>query len=156
MRNGLKMCVLSLWLTTLCALRIALTEWDGLVLCKHIGWRHWKMLRLLKPISSCSRNKNLFDSINIGVLKVPSCLFLIFCWFHVNKGDIISPSSCVTRVNVRDLFIATTAKHVPRDWYASVISILKFSNSNLDIFFLWFMPRQQVPKSKSEWILHYI
>ena len=93
------------------------------------------MLRLLKPISSCSRNKNLFDSINKGVLKVPSCLFLIFCRFYVNKGDIISPSSCGTHANVRDLFIATAAKHVPKsDLYASAISVLEFSNVNLEIF----------------------
>ena len=40
-RNGFKTCVLSVWLTMLCA-RIALTEWDGPVLCKYMVWRHRK------------------------------------------------------------------------------------------------------------------
>ena len=104
-------------------------------------WRHRKMLKLLKQMSSCSCNKKLFDSISEGAWKLPSFLFLIFCRFPVKTA--ISQSSCGTRANMRDLVIATSAKQVPRrDWYASAISKLRFSNTNLKIVLLWHMTHQ--------------
>ena len=49
----------------------------------------------------------------------------------------ISQSSCGTRANVRDLFIATAAKQIPRrDWCVSTVSKFKVSNTNLKIFSL--------------------
>ena len=49
----------------------------------------------------------------------------------------ISQSSCGTRANVRDLFIATAVKQIPRrDWCVSTVSKLKISNTNLKIFSL--------------------
>ena len=56
---------------------------------------------------------------------------------------VISQSSCGTRVNVCDLFKATAAKQIPkRDRYASVISKLKLSNMNSEIFVLLRMTHQ--------------
>ena len=65
-RNGPKTCVLSEWLTTLCAFRTALTEWDSPVLCKHRVWRHWKMLKLFKANFIIHLKKNLLDNISEG------------------------------------------------------------------------------------------
>ena len=42
--NGLKTCLLLVWLTMLGALRIAMAEWDGPVLCKYsdVTSKCWK------------------------------------------------------------------------------------------------------------------
>ena len=107
-------------------------------LCKHMVWHHQKMLKLLKQILSCSHSKNLFDSISEGAWKLPSYLFLIFCWFHVNNNNIpiVMRHTCE---HMQDLFIATAVKQGPRrdcKQCASAISKLKFSNTILKIFFL--------------------
>ena len=51
--------------------------WYGPVLCKHVVWRHRKMLKLLKHTLAYSRNKNLFDNTGEGARKLPSYLLLI-------------------------------------------------------------------------------
>ena len=134
-KKGPKTCVHSEWPTTLCALRIALTKWDGPVMCKHVVWRHRKCWNFFKQILSYSGNKNLFDSIREGAWKYQVTLSLFSVDF-MQIMMIISPSSCGTRANVRDLFIATAAKRIPRRaWFAAAISKLEFSNTNLKIFY---------------------
>ena len=125
-------------------------------MCKHIVRRHWKCS---KHMSSYSHNKKLSNSTSEGTWKLPSYLSLIFCRFRIITP--ISKSSCGTRAIAHDLFIATAAKQVPRDWYASTISELKFSNTNLRIFTLWCMTHRpgsaptkwnmNIPKAKSAW-----
>ena len=53
-------------------------------------WRDvtWKCWNFWKQILSYSQNKNLIDIISEGAWKLPSCLFHIFCRFHVNNDDI--------------------------------------------------------------------
>ena len=86
-RVFLCVCVLSYWLTPICALWIVLIGWLGPVLCKHMAWRHQKCLNFWKKILSYN-TKNLFHSISEGAWKLPSYLLPIFCWFHVNNNDI--------------------------------------------------------------------
>ena len=84
-QNGHKTCVFWGWLTS-CALRIALTEWDGLVQCKTLVWRHRKMN--IFNVNFIIQSKQIFDSISEGAWKLLSYLFLIFCRFHANNDDI--------------------------------------------------------------------
>ena len=156
-RNVFKTCVLSVWLTTLCALRIALTAWDGPVLCKHTdGVTSPENVETFKTNFIVHSQQKLFWQYQW------TSLFSIFCRFHVNNGN-ISQSPCGTHANIWDLSIAV-AKQVPRrDWYASAISKLTFSNTNLKIFFLWCMTHlaltkwnMKMTRSKSEWGIQYI
>ena len=63
-----------------------MTEWDGLVLCKHMVWRHWKLFIFLSQFYHTVA-KNLFDTGSEAARKLASYLFLIFCRFHVNNED---------------------------------------------------------------------
>ena len=49
----------------------------------------WEILKLFKQILSCSRSKNLCDSISKGAFKLPSYHFLMFGWFRVDNADIV-------------------------------------------------------------------
>ena len=162
-RNGFKTCVLSEWLTTLCALRMALTEWDGPVLCKHVVWRQRKMLKLIKQILSCSRNKNLFDSISEGAWELPRYLFLIFCWFHVNNGDI---TMVVGHACERAWSIYSNGSETGPD--ESLVRIgyfktwmIQYEFKDIFSYGVWHTNRaltkwnMKLPKSKSEWGLQY-
>ena len=135
-RNGHKTCVLSEWLTALCAPQITLTEWDSLALGKHMVLRHRKMLKLFKANHKVATKNDLTISVKEqGNKQVTRSFFVDLLWILT-----LSQSSCGTLADVRDLFIATTAKEIPRrDWLASAISKLKFSNTNLKMFFPWCM-----------------
>ena len=120
----LKTCVLSVWLTTLCALWIALAEWNGPVLCKHMVWRHRKILKHLKQILAYSRHRYLLDSNREGTWKL---LFLIFCRFHVNNGHI---TIVMRHACKRAWSIYTHGSETG----PSPILKLKFPNTNFKIF----------------------
>ena len=82
-----EMCVLSQWLTLLCAFWHTLTGWEGPVLCKSMVWRQRKCWDYLKQI--LQSQQKLFDSISEGTEKLPSYLIPIFCRFNYNNDDII-------------------------------------------------------------------
>ena len=139
-RNWPKTCVVSEWLTLLCAIWIALTEWDGQVLYKHMLWRHRKCWKFKAKFIIQSQQKYLIVSLKEHENYRVTCSSVSVNFMLITT---ISQSPCSTRANKHHLFKAAAAKQVLRsDWYASAISKLTFSNTNLKVFFLWCMPYQ--------------
>ena len=137
----------------------ALTEWNGPVLCSHMVWLYRKCWNFWSKFYHIVATKTY---LTVSVKAHGN--YLIFCssssvYFNASK------SSYDMRANVCELFIAMAVKQVSRwDWYASALSRLKFSNTNLKIFFpmIWHINQAftkwniKVSKAKSEYGHQYI
>ena len=125
------------WIQNLCAVFmthndlcacIALTKWNGPVACV----KSPKMLKIFKVnaiILPQPKPLRHYQWSNMNMIELPATCFLLIL---DNKDDIT-----VVAQNVRDL--RTTAAGRPsqrRDWNASVVRNLEFSNTNLEICFL--------------------
>ena len=111
--------------------------------CVQFG-SHWRSKKVQSCVSTrCGVTGNIetfkskfYHTLATWQWKLPSYLLFIFCRVRVNSDNIT-----IVMRHLRNLFIATTAKQIPRgDWYASALS--KCLNRNLKIFFLWCMIRQ--------------